>query len=220
MWALAALVGSYLGAIIGGFGMAVLRGYIDAPLSALIAIGALSGGFLVGGGALYIGLVRKCGWGWSELGFTRPEHSLWHLTWWVPLTVIIGGVCASLIGSFLNLEPSGGNSVSDGSRMGATAGVLMVLLAVVIFPFIEEVVYRRVLFDWASTVMPTYLAATLITVLFALAHLAPPVMAYILFVGISLILARLWFKSLWAPLVIHAANNALVTVVSLTVLNS
>ena len=62
------------------------------------------------------------------------------------------------------------------------------------------------------------LPAALVVVVFAAAHAVPAVMLYIFFLGIPLVLARLWFGNLWAPLIVHATNNALVSLVALTTL--
>lgn len=92
------------------------------------------------------------------------------------------------------------------------------LLAAVVLPLLEEIVFRRVLLDWMASHMPVGLAAALVVVVFAAAHAVPAVMLYIFFLGIPLVLARLWFGNLWAPLIVHATNNALVSLVALTTL--
>ncbi|WKS66071.1 CPBP family intramembrane metalloprotease [Corynebacterium accolens] len=75
--------------------------------------------------------------------------------------------------------------------------------------------FRRVLLDWLQNSMPTWAAALITTAVFALAHGIPAVMLYIAFFGTCLMLARLWFKTLTAPLCIHIANNTVVAITAL-----
>lgn len=74
------------------------------------------------------------------------------------------------------------------------------------------------LLDWLMTKMPTALAAIITIVVFALVHVSPTAMTYLIFLSTSLVLARPWFRSLWGPFLIHAANNALITVAALAAL--
>lgn len=87
----------------------------------------------------------------------------------------------------------------------------MILCGAVVIPAIEEIVFRRMLFDGLRTKLSTPLAAILVTVAFALVHAQPAVMLYIAFLGTSLVLARLWFQSPWGSFLVHAANNALLS---------
>ncbi|WP_288833348.1 type II CAAX prenyl endopeptidase Rce1 family protein [uncultured Corynebacterium sp.] len=61
-----------------------------------------------------------------------------------------------------------------------------------------------------------WLAATIVTIAFAAAHVSPAATVYLIFTSASLTLARLWFGSLRATLLIHAANNAVVSAIALT----
>lgn len=65
--------------------------------------------------------------------------------------------------------------------------------------------------------MPTAVSAALVTIVFALCHIAPPAMLYILFLGTGLVALRLWYRSLWAPLILHAFNNAVVSSIAIAV---
>ncbi|WP_347305748.1 CPBP family intramembrane glutamic endopeptidase [Corynebacterium sp. SA-MJD20WY100] len=211
VWSLAALVALLSGAAVGALGLGFIAKKIGASVADFAAVGGVLLGTVAGAAVLYFGLMRSCGWGLRELGFVRPAHSLWHLLWWTPVTMLCGGVGAMLIGTAAGLAPQDGSADRDGFHLGVAAGLLMILCGAVVIPAIEEIVFRRMLFDGLRTKLSTPLAAILVTVAFALVHAQPAVMLYIAFLGTSLVLARLWFQSLWGSFLVHAANNALLS---------
>ncbi|MDN5798549.1 MAG: lysostaphin resistance A-like protein [Corynebacterium casei] len=123
-----------------------------------------------------------------------------------------------LIGTALGLSPSGGSSETAGFHLSIVASILIFVITVILAPLFEEIVFRRVLMDWLDARFSTWIAATVTTVAFTAAHISPAIMLYIVFLGTSLILARLWFGSLWGSFLVHAANNGLVTAIALLAL--
>ncbi|WP_287135689.1 type II CAAX endopeptidase family protein [Corynebacterium sp.] len=217
-WAFAMFAAGILGAAGCGFAAGFLAESTGGPVGDLITLGAFLGFVLAGGGVLYFGLVRRYGWGLQEFGFTRPTRSLWHLTWWIPATIAAGGIGAMLIGTALGLSPSGGSSETAGFHLSIVASILIFVITVILAPLFEEIIFRRVLMDWLDARFSTWIAATVTTVAFTAAHISPAIMLYIVFLGTSLILARLWFGSLWGSFLVHAANNGLVTAIALLAL--
>jgi len=217
-WAIAMMAAVLLGAAIFGFIFGYVAKSTGGPASDLITLGTVGGAAIAGCAVLYFGFVRRCRWGWKELGFVRPTHSLWHLIWWIPATVAAGGIGAMLIGTAMGLSPNGESTESAGLSLGIAARVVILLGTVVLVPLIEEIAFRRVLMDWLDTRFPTWAAAVVTTVIFTVMHFSPVMMVYVIFLGTSLILARLWFQSLWGSFLVHAANNALVTGIALLAL--
>lgn len=43
---------------------------------------------------LWFGLGMRGGWTIRDLGFRRPHHSLWHLLWWIPASIVLSGIGA------------------------------------------------------------------------------------------------------------------------------
>lgn len=123
-----------------------------------------------------------------------------------------------LLGTAMGLSPNDESSDNSGFSLGIAAGITIFVGTAVLLPLIEEIVFRRILMDWFDARLPTWAAATITTVIFAVMHISPVIMVYIIFLGTSLILARLWFRSLWGSFIVHAANNALVTVFALLAL--
>ncbi|MEX3504356.1 lysostaphin resistance A-like protein [Corynebacterium sp. LK2510] len=219
IWAIALFVLSLVGAAITGVAMVYLADQIGVSRSALVPFGVLLGGAVASAAVLRAGLMHRGQWGWRELGFVRPAHSLWHLVWWIPLTIISGAVCASILGPRLGMEATE-PSIPGAFALGVPAGIAVALCIVVLVPLFEEIVFRRVLLDWLATRMPLWLAAVVLTLAFTAVHVVPETMLYIIFLSISLTYARLWFSSLWATLAIHAANNAVVAGLALMALSS
>ena len=214
LWAALGLVALALGAVTG-IALAFWAGLGVAGVSASAVV--LASGLSLA--VLWFGLIKRCGWTVRDLGFCRPRHSLWHLLWWIPATILLGGIGALLLGTLFGLTPDGGASTTDTAIEAHWSIVPLVALGASVFvPLVEEIIFRRVLLDWLLTKMPTALAAIIVIVAFTIAHISPTTMVYIVYLSTSLVLARLWFKSLWASLLIHAANNGMLTTAAIAAL--
>lgn len=209
-WAAASVAAMFAGAAIVGiaFGLSC-----DGD-SSWIALGVSLGGAISGLGILWYGFYRRLGWSRRDFGFLPCTHSLRHLLWWIPLTLLGGGAATGVIGWQFGTEQKS-SSIADGIDISPVAAVLAAVCGAVVIPLIEEVVFRRVLFDWLQGRMPTAIAASLTVAIFAVMHGIPMVVVYLIFAGTSIIVARLWFRSLTAPFLIHCVNNAVVFLVAL-----
>lgn len=82
--------------------------------------------------------------------------------------------------------------------------------AVVLAPAWEEVIFRGVIlegFKRRGTVLGVLISAALFALLHAGIHSGTP---FLFMMGINLALVALFYRSVWASVVFHAANNALV----------
>ncbi|KQU46777.1 hypothetical protein ASG84_09865 [Rhodococcus sp. Leaf278] len=205
--------GTAIGGLIGAVAGFMIGGVAEAALLAIILAG------IIGCAGLYFALIRRRRWSLSDLGFRSPAHSLLHLLWQVPLLMLLAVLATAGIGALLDVAPDDNQNaiVKDAVEIGpASIAAILVLIAGVV-PLIEEIVFRRILLDWLRSKMPTAVSAALVTVVFALCHIAPPAMLYILFLGTGLVALRLWYRSLWAPLILHAFNNAVVSSIAIAV---
>ncbi|AEX38517.1 CAAX amino terminal protease family [Corynebacterium pseudotuberculosis] len=216
LWATVLLISMVIGAVSGGFAAGFLAKKIQAPVTDFIVVGGMLGASLLGIALFYLGFIQRCHWGRRELGFISSSRSLWHLMWWFPLTVTIGSIGAMIVGTSMGLSSKEADNAAAGFHLGPIASIALLAGTILIVPFFEEVIFRRVLLDWLATKMPIQFASFLVILAFTLAHVSPAIMAYVFFLGISLGLARLWFSTMWAPLIVHAANNALVTIIALS----
>lgn len=177
--------------------------------------------------ALYIHLFRRNKFTPADLGFRRPTRRLFHLFWQTP-AVIIG--CAGLQILFLSLlSPLGVDTSTAGSNSGALAdisrlpvpsAVITVLVVVVFTPLWEEVLFRGAFLDGLSGRFRPAAAIALSAAIFAAIHMFPLNFAYLFAVGIALALLRRFHRNLWAPVIVHAANNGLVTLIAISFVQS
>lgn len=210
LWALVCGLGfMIIGAIVGAFVGLGLFG-----LAGLWLPVALSG--ILGSAGLYWVLVHRRGWGLVEFGFRRGVHSLAHLIWPAPILLLLTATATAVVGTSVGLSPAQSDSASTAisAQPGWMTVLAVVLFATLVVPLIEEIVFRRVLLDWLMATMPTAVAALTVIVVFALIHIAPPVMLYMLFFGAALVALRLWYQTLWAPLIYHVLNNAFVAAIA------
>lgn len=84
----------------------------------------------------------------------------------------------------------------------------LVLVAVVIAPLTEELVFRSVIFDVVARYMPAFWANALQALLFAAAHLEPRRLPYLFALGFLSGRLRRGSGGLFASVTLHAANNA------------
>lgn len=202
-----------LGMAAGAFAGGLIFGYIFKS-GAWIAFGAVVFGSIGGLGTLWFGLCYRLKWNLSDLGFQNSTHSLWHLTWWAPLTLLISATASAIVGSISGVSSSE-SGLDESMNLALPAQAAVVVGSVIALPFLEEVFFRRVLLDWLQQHTTTWAAGLISILAFAGAHIAPPLMIYALFLGASLTFARFWFKTTKASFLIHAFNNLVVSTVLL-----
>ena len=175
------------------------------------AVGAWSG--------LWLTPCRRHRWGWRELGFVRGRGRMHHLLWQVPAAMAASLIGAVLLGTASGLGPAQGRSAErdlvEAAALSPWLLLVVAVCAVLVLPAAEEVVFRRVLLDWSLTHLPPALAVAATAVAFAVVHLAPAAMVYVVFIGLFTGVLRLQHGNLWAPLALHVVNNG--TVVLLVV---
>ena len=167
--------------------------------------------------ALYVHLVRRRRLSWSDLGFARPRWRLLHLLWQVPLGIgcalaVQALVLTLVFGSTARERTPGG--ITEEFLSGSASVVLVALLSLVLVaPLWEEVLFRGAFFAGFLRRFGRYRAVLLSALVFAAVHGTPLVMPYVLVLGLFLGWLRWFHRSLWASLVLHMTNNALVALV-------
>lgn len=215
-----------LRAVAGGMG-GMLVGLVVGIVPVLLLVGpsyaALGLATSAVGGVLglWLTLVRGRGWGARELGFVRGTRSLWHLLWEVPLVLVLALVTTALLGPLLGLAPRE-TPEDDLITTTLTAApwslVVGALCVVLVVPAVEEVVFRRVLLGWLMSRLPVPAAVLLVSAVFAGVHLLPVAVLYLFWLALGAALLVLLHRSLWAPLALHATNNALASLLAVTAL--
>lgn len=163
---------------------------------------------------------RLLRWTWADWGFRRPRQSLWHLLWQVPLAILSSLTLTGLVLTGLDAAPAEQGAAEAAFGEGSLVVVVLVgIAAIVVAPLIEEMFFRRMLLDWLRRHTPVTIAVLVTAACFALVHVLPPAMLYVGLVGLWMTGLRVWSGALWHPVILHAANNALATVIVLTALS-
>lgn len=149
-----------------------------------------------------------------ELGFTSLGKQGWHLLWRIPALIIASGIATGAVAPLLGLEP--GEDTSAESIAGEATNALPILLVIagylVLGPFIEEIVFRRVLLGYFDTLMVPSLSMLLSAFIFGVCHVVPQAILYTFFFGLGLAwLARL-HRGITGSFIAHLVNNAVASV--------
>lgn len=197
----------YLG-VSGAFGLlaAARSGTPPAWMMAVaIAVPTVSAAAL----ALLIARVRGNGpavdfrlhWSWRGLG--------------LGLAFGLGGLFVTLPAAALYLSivgPEANSAVGrvfEGVQATWPLAIAVFLIVAFVAPFCEEVVYRGLLWGALEQRWGRWIALTVSTVVFALAHFEPTRTPLLLVVAIPIALARLYSGSLLASIVAHQVTNML-----------
>lgn len=142
----------------------------------------------------------------------------WQWSWravGIGLAFGIGGLFVTLPAALLYQSIVGPDATSavggiyEGVRTAWPMAVTVLLLVAVVAPICEEVVYRGLLWGALEQRWGRFTAATVSTLVFALAHLEPQRAPLLLVVAIPIALARLYSGSLWGGIVAHQVTNLL-----------
>lgn len=174
---------------------------------------------VVAGVAAWAALIRR-GWSWRDLGFLRGRRSLAHLWWEVPLVWVAALLLTILVATLAGLAPSGpsATSTTEALTLGVAGLVATQVCMVLLFPALEEILFRRVIFGWIEQRLGTAMAVVGSALAFGLVHVAPPVIVLQFFIGLGAALLARGHRTLWASLALHALNNGVVTAVVLSAL--
>lgn len=142
----------------------------------------------------------------------------WQWSWraiGLGLAFGIGGLFVTLPAALLYQSIVGPDATSavggvfEGVRTTWPVAITVLLLVAVIAPICEEVVYRGLLWGALEQRWGRVMAATVSTLVFALAHLEPQRAPLLLVVAIPIALARLYSGSLWGGIIAHQVTNLL-----------
>ena len=145
------------------------------------------------------------------LGFAGLGRRGLHLVWQIPVVVLASASLSALTGKLLGVGPGGESGAEKIAGEASSAAPLVLMLAgyLVLGPFLEEIVFRRVLMGYFDTVMPAAASVLLSATIFGAAHIAPPAVIYTFFCGIGLALVARFHRSITASYIAHVANNLL-----------
>ena len=150
-----------------------------------------------------------------SLGFLPLGRRGWHLLWQVPLAILVAGIAAAIVGPLMGISPSENTSAADGRGVMVVVSLACYLL---LAPLVEEIVFRRLLMRYLDRSVPAFASVILSSLIFGLAHIAPPVMVYATFIGMGCALVTRFHNSLRAGFVLHLVNNVVVQLIAISAL--
>lgn len=208
--AAAALAATYLLLIALGWVL------IQAQPSREVAVVALPVAILVSLGVPTWFLVRYMRRRGLELGFTPLGKGGCHLLWRIPALMLAAGLATGAVAPLLGLEATPDTAAE--SIAGKATSSLPILLTIagylVLGPFIEELVFRRVLLGYFDTRMPGWVSILLSSALFGAVHMVPQGIVYAFFFGVGLAWLTRLHRGITGSFIAHLTNN---TVASLGV---
>ncbi|MDQ2086926.1 type II CAAX endopeptidase family protein [Herbivorax sp. ANBcel31] len=92
--------------------------------------------------------------------------------------------------------------------MGSSNIFLLLISVGILFPVLEEVVFRGFIFSELKKNMNVIWAVIIQALLFGLVHLNIVQGTYAFFLGIILACVYIWTKSIWAPIIVHIVFNS------------
>jgi len=165
-------------------------------------------------------LIRRSRTPFSAVGFVKPSWRLLHLLWQIPAVIVLV-LTAQLVTSALT---NGANSEAGGSVEALAVGlnpVLVVLAFIaiaVLTPVWEEIFFRGLLLGSVRSRWGVVLAVVVSTVVFAAVHGVPVLLPYLVTLGVSLALLRIFHRNIWGSLALHVTINSIASGTILTVL--
>ena len=165
-------------------------------------------------------------WTPADLALNKLRDSAWHLMWQVPAVMVASGI-ASVASSLLLTAPptSDSEDLAKDFHLGVPVIVISVLSIAFVGPLIEEILFRRFIMGFLDQVLlrrmeplaGIVLSTILSSIIFALAHGIPTVMVYTFVLGCGAAFLIRQHQSLWAGVILHCTNNAMVAVVAVSI---
>ena len=155
--------------------------------------------------------IRKHGCRWRELGLRRPEN---HRRIILPSLALLGSLGFAAVYSAIVVAVGGSSflppPLPEGVLGDGLARLLSILVIVVWGPFVEEVFFRGFLLGALVGPLGAIRAAVLSSAIFAAAHILVGAMIPIFITALLLSWLYLRTRSIWPPLMMHAAQNLIV----------
>lgn len=159
----------------------------------------------------YLLILKRRRLTWAEVGL-RPVNRSWYRLalagglLCVPVTALSRLVFEPLFDeSFVN--PQLDAVAPDGFSW--TNLILMLALAGILAPLIEELMFRGLLYPLLRRSLRFFAAAMISALCFAMLHWIPPLIPAFTIIGFVLAAAREMSGSLWPPIIIHGLFNAI-----------
>jgi membrane protease YdiL (CAAX protease family) len=166
-------------------------------------------------GAIRFLVLRKYGLRWADLGL-RPSPPKWHrrglalALLLLPVVALINGLLIPQVAGEDFHNPQLYAVAPDGFSWPAL--LAMLVMAGLVAPFGEELVFRGLLFPWLRGHLGVAAAAVLSGLIFAILHGVPMLIPALTAIGTALALLYHRCGSLWPVILAHGAFNAIMVI--------
>ncbi|MGR0158787.1 lysostaphin resistance A-like protein [Paenarthrobacter nitroguajacolicus] len=208
-----------IGLAVVGAGLSGLV-HFTAEMAVPVILGGATAAALL---ATYIHLIRRNHLTPSMLGFRRFDARMLHLLWQIPVAILASACAQGLFLGLLSLfgvDGAAANSSNDAlSRVAALPAPLIglaVLIVAVLTPLWEEVLFRGAFLSGLTRRLRPFAAVAISAAIFAAVHLVLLTFVYLFMLGVALALLKRFHQNLWAPVLLHSVNNALVLLIILS----
>lgn len=178
------------------------------PLAAVAALGASYAAVLV----LVATIARRNGFSFARaVCLDARPGGLWVVAALVAVVIArFAGVGAlellSAVGANIQRTKNG---ILNEFGPGVAGLIAAAMVAIVLAPFAEEVVFRGVLLSALSNRFGRVAGVLVSSVVFAAIHVQPAVVVVVFFAGLAFAWLAVHYKSLWPPVLAHGVFNAL-----------
>lgn len=164
--------------------------------------------------AAWFAVLRPHRLGLSEIGL-RPTWPAWYRL------AVAGGLICVPLAALVNLgfqellgEPLENPQLKALAPEGFswTSLIAMLLLVGILVPFIEEIIFRGLLFGWLRKHLRFALAAPAVALLFAVAHQVWVLVPVLFCMGLVLAAVTERSGSLWPAIILHGTFNGVMTI--------
>jgi uncharacterized protein len=211
--------------------LAVVVGLIVGLLAAVLAFALLpdsvtpesARGLFVYAGLVYASqlyfawllVLKRRGVTFRDIGLKKPTLKALLLV--IPIllgTFFVEGVVSQIVNEFIGPTPTAEDQLF--SNGPAQTGLVLpwILIVVGVFaPFVEEIIFRGIIYKYLRSKMRVGVAAVLSGLIFACIHFTPLLIPSLTVLGIALAFVYERFGSLYVPMALHSLNNVVVVAI-------
>ena len=163
---------------------------------------------------LYLLVIRRRGLSWRAIGLRRAGPSWYAIAVTLaflslPVVMAVNAGVQSLFGEPLRNPQL---EMLAPAEFSWVALALMLAMAGVVVPIVEEIVFRGLVFGWLRTRFGMGLATIASALVFAFAHGIPAIAPALAVQGVALAWLYARSDSLWPAVVMHGTFNALMSI--------
>ena len=207
-----------LGIVASRFADKAGEGALPLPGLILIFLGLQNLSFL---GAVYLVAVRWRGLTWSDLGL-RPMERFWYVraVYLGLVAYLLIAMTYALVGQLLGELPVN-PQINLLAPAGTTfwGGVAMALMVCLVAPFVEEVLFRGILYAWLRRRWGVVISSLVSGICFSLLHGIVWLIPAIALLGVLLAVIYEKSGSIWPSIVTHATFNTVTVILLYTLLS-